>query len=298
MSDMTPDIAIAWLLFNFFLIVLTLIWGIFRYRKGTWYRKLVFRFQAYLLWGIGGIALLSSIFPFSYLYTEHLWFIEVRHSEVFWKIRQVKWGLFAGFFFIALLFLNLNGIIAKRLCPEPREFARWTREQTVAFHRVFFCGTVLVALILAVPMISLDDAFIRYLERPIEKIEPYLLGKDRNFFLFSFPMHKSVSLWVNILLWTTCIFVAFLYNYYYRRDARSKGYVKRNIVLHGSFLWLMLLVAGVWGSYVNLWGKVYTKSATPTLNKLHGLFYMDNQLAGSTLIYCGVSACNGCSNNH
>ncbi len=286
---MTPDIAIAWLLFNFFLVVLTLIWGIFRYRKGTWYRKLVMRFQAYLLWGIGGIALLSSIFPFSYLYTEHLWFYEnVEYSEVFWKIRQVKWGLFAGFFFIALLFLNLNGIIAKRLCPEPREFARWTRDRTVAFHRVFFCGTVLVALILAVPMMSLDDVFIRYIERPVEPIEPFLLGKDRNFFLFSFPMHQSLSLWVNILLWTTCIFVAFLYNYYYRRDARSKGYVKRNIVWHGTVLWIMLLAAGVWGSYVNLWGKVYTKSATPTLNTLHGLFYMDNQLVGSTLIYCLV----------
>ncbi len=283
---MTPDIAIAWLLFNFFLVVLTLIWGIFRYRKGTWYRKLVLRFQAYLLWGIGGIALLSSIFPFSYLYTEHLWFYEnVEYSEVFWKIRQVKWGLFAGFFFIALLFLNLNGIIAKRLCPEPREFARWTRDQTVAFHRVFFCGTVLVALILAVPMMSLDDAFVRYLYRPVEKIEPYLLGKDRNFFLFSFPIHQSVSLWVNILLWTTCIFVGFLYNYYYRRDARSKGYVKRNIVLHGTVLWLMLLAAGIWTAQVHLWSKLYKPSLSRRLSEYHGMFYADSMLAGATQIY-------------
>ena len=283
---MTPDIAIAWLLFNFFLIVLTLIWGIFRFRQGTWYRKLVFRFQAYLLWGLGGVALLSSIIPFSYLYTEHIWRFEgVGYSDVFWKIRQVKWGLFAGFFFIALLFLNLNGIIAKRLCPEPREFARWTRDRTVAFHRVFFCGTVLVALILAVPMMSLDDVFIRYIERPVEKIEPYLLGKDRNFFLFSFPMHQSVSLWVNILLWTTCIFVGFLYNYYYRRDARSKGYVKRNIVLHGTVLWLMLLAAGIWTAQVHLWSKLYKPSLSRRLSEYYGMFYADSMLAGATQIY-------------
>ncbi len=293
MPDMTPDIAIAWLLFNFFLVVLTLIWGIFRFRKGTWYRKLAFKFQAYLLWGLGGIALLSSIIPFSYLYTEHIWRFDfdgvdksgVGYSEVFWKIRQVKWGLFAGFFFIALLFLNLNGIIAKRLCPEPREFARWTRDQTVAFHRVFFCFTVLVALILAVPMMSLDDTFIRYLYRPVEKIEPYLLGKDRNFFLFSFPMHQSVSLWVNILLWTTCIFVGFLYNYYYRRDARSKGYVKRNIVLHGTVLWLMLLAAGIWTGQVHLWSKLYKPSLSRRLSEYHGMFYADSMLAGATQIY-------------
>lgn len=286
MSDMTPDIAIGWLLFNVFLVVLTLIWGIFRFRKGVWYRKLILRFQAYLLWGIGGVALLSSIIPFSYLYTEHIWrFENVGYSDVFWKIRQVKWGLFAGFFFIAFAFLNLNGIVAKRLCPEPREFARWTRDRTVAFHRTFFCGTVLVALILAVPMMSLNDVFIRYLERPVEKIEPFLLGKDRNFFLFSFPLHQPVSLWVNILLWTTCIFVGFLYNYYYRRDARSKGYVKRNIVIHGTVLWLMLLAAGIWTGQVHLWSKLYKPSLSRRLSEYHGFFYADSMLAGATQIY-------------
>ncbi len=283
---MTPDIAIGWLLFNVFLVVLTLIWGIFRFRKGVWYRKLVLRFQAYLLWGIGGAALLSSIIPFSYLYTEHIWrFENVGYADVFWKIRQVKWGLFAGFFFIAFAFLNINGMIAKRLCPEPREFARWTRDRTVAFHRTFFCGTVLVAIILAVPMMSLNDVFIRYLERPVEKIEPFLLGKDRNFFLFSFPLHQSVSLWVNILLWTTCIFVGLLYNYYYRRDARSKGYVKRNIVIHGTVLWLMLLAVGIWAGQVHLWSKLYTPSLSRRLSEYHGFFYGDSILAGATQIY-------------
>ena len=286
MPDMTPDIAIAWLLFNVFLVVVTLIWGILRFRKGIWYRKLILQFQAYLLWGIGGIALLSSIFPFSYLYIEHLWFFEaVGYSDVFWKIRKDKWGLFVGFFFIALAFLNLNGIIAKRLCPEPREFARWTRDRTVVFHRIFFCGTVIVALILAVPMMSLNDVLLRYLERPVEKIEPFLFGKDRNFFLFSFPLHQSVSLWVNILLWTTCLFVGLLYNYYYRRDARSKGYVKRNIVIHGTVLWLMLLAAGIWIGHVHLWSKIYKPSLSRRFSEYHGLFYADSMLAGATQIY-------------
>ncbi len=283
---MTPDIAIGWLLFNVFLVVLTLIWGIFRFRKGVWYRRLILRLQAYLLWSIGGAALLSSIIPFSYLYTEHIWrFENVGYADVFWKIRQVKWGLFAGFFFIAFVFLNLNGIIAKHLCPEPREFARWTRDRTVTFHRAFFCGTVLVALILAVPMMSLNDVLIRYLERPVEKIEPFLLGKDRNFFLFSFPLHQPMSLWVNILLWTTCVFVGLLYNYYYRRDARSKGYVKRNIVIHGTVLWLMLLAAGIWAGQVHLWRTLYKPSLSRRLSEYHGFFYADSMLAGATQIY-------------
>ena len=341
---MTPDLAIAWLIFNVFLVGITLVWGIFRYRRGIWYRRLTLKIQAYLLWGIGGVALLSSIFPFAYLYTEHLWFTsinspnafwnvwfdKVNYADVFWKLRKIRWGLFAGFFFIALAFMNANAAIANRLCPEPRESSRWTRQRTVSFHRTFFCGTVLLAILFAVPMMSMHDEYLRYTNQPVapkpvldnpevvledpavvpenpevvpedpetivEKPEEIQnstqgilhFGKDINFYLFSLPMHKAVSLWGWVLLWTTCVVVGLLYNFYYRRDARSKGYVKRHIVFHGSVLWLLLLAVGIWRSYAYLWGKVYTKSATPTLNKYHGLFYMDSQLAGTTFIYCGI----------
>jgi uncharacterized membrane protein (UPF0182 family) len=259
--------------------------------------------QAYLLWGIGGVALLSSMFPFAYLYTEHLFFFEeVGYANVFWKIIKTRWGLFFGFFFVALTFMNLNAVIAKRLCPEPREFSRWTHQRTVSYHRAFFVSTILLAILFAIPMMSLQNDFLLYLNQPIESELVHanpeenqsptsgqlFFGKDTNFYLFSLPIHKAVSRWVWILLWVTCGVVGLLYNFYYRRDARSMGFVKRNIVFHGSFLWLMLLAAGIWGSYVNLWSKVYTKSATPSLNKMHGLFYMDAQLAGSTLIYAAI----------
>ena len=120
------------------------------------------------------------------------------------------------------------------------------------------------------------------------KEESRFFGKDVNFYLFSYPMHKAISLWIQILFIVTCGIVGLLYNFYYRRDARSMGYVKRNIVLHGSILWLLLLAVEIWRSHVYLWGKVYTKSATQTLNAWYGLFYMDAQLADSTLIYCAI----------
>ncbi len=283
---MTPDFAIAWLLFNVSLITIMLVWGIIRYRRGIWYRKLSLKVQAYLLWAIGGVALLSSMFPFAYLYTEHLWFFEnVGYADVFWKIRKMRWGIFGGFFLVAFVFMNVNALIANRLCPEPREFARWTHKRTASFHRGFFCSTVVFAILLAIPMMSLQDTFIRYLERPTDIVEPILFGKDRNFYLFSFPMHKLVSLWVAILLWVTCAVVGLLYNFYYRRDARSKGYVKRNIVFHGSVLWLMLIAIGIWRSYINLWGKVFKPSLSSRFSEFHGLFYADSMLAGATQVY-------------
>ena len=347
---MTPDISIAWLLLNVVVITITLIWGIYRYRRGIWYRKLSLKFQAYFLWGIGGIALLSSFSPHSYLYTEHLWFFEnVGYPDVFWKIIKIRWGLFFGFFFAALVFMNINAVIAKRLCPEPREFSRWVHDQTVSFHRTFFCGSILIAIIFAVPMMSLHDEYILYTGQPKEekvalanaeqqeveiadaeqqaaektnidqetteivpaeleddeiadleeldtektdtvinqqsKEESRFFGKDVNFYLFSYPMHKAISLWIQILFIVTCGIVGLLYNFYYRRDARSMGYVKRNIVLHGSILWLLLLAVAIWRGYVNLWGKVYTPSLSERFSEYHGLFYADNMLAGATHVY-------------
>ncbi len=350
---MTPDISIAWLLLNVVVITITLIWGIYRYRRGIWYRKLSLKFQAYFLWGIGGIALLSSFSPYSYLYTEHLWYFEnVGYSDVFWKIIKIRWGLFFGFFFAALVFMNINAVIAKLLCPEPREFSRWVHDQTVSFHRTFFCGSILIAIIFAVPMMSLHDEYILYTGQPKEekvalanaeqqeveiadaeqqdtektnadqettetvpaeleddeianleeldtektdtvinqqpKEKSRFFGKDVNFYLFSYPMHKAISLWIQILFIVTCGIVGLLYNFYYRRDARSMGFVKRNIVLHGSILWLLLLLVVIWRIYLNLWGKVYTTTISDGLTELNGLFYMDDQLAFATRIYSGI----------
>ncbi len=330
---MSPDLAIAWLLFSTVLIGIMIVFGIFRYRRGLWYRKLSLKVQAYLLWGIGAVALISTLYPFFFLYAEHLWSFEgVGYPDVFWKILKIRWGLFFGFFLVAFLFMNLNAVIAKRLCPETREFSRWTRDRTISFHRTFFCGTILLAILFAIPMMSLHDEYFLYMGQPketkitlvdSEKIdseipdskknegditetakpdanvidikvnqkssqETLFFGKDEQFYIFSYPLHKAISLWTQILFLVTCGMVGLLYNFYYRRDARSMGFVKRNIVLHGSILWLLLLAVEIWRSHVYLWGKVYTKSATPTLNKLYGLFYMDAQLADSTFIYCAI----------
>jgi len=282
---MTPDLAIAWLLFSTVLIGITLVFGIFRYRRGLWYRKLSLKVQAYLLWGIGGVALLSCIYPFAYLYTEQLWFESVNYGDIFWKIRKIRWGLFFGFFFFALAFMNVNAFIAKRLCPEAREFSRWTHDRTVSFHRTLFFATIILAILLAVPMMSLQDSLFRYFERPTEKVGPILFGKDLNFYLFSYSLHKSVSLWVLIMLLVSCGIIGILYNFYYRRDARSMGRVKRYIIFHGTILWLMLLATNIWRIYVNLWGKVYTPPISKRLSEFKGLFFVDSALAGATQLY-------------
>ena len=329
---MTANLAIAQLLLSAFLGTVTLIWGIFRYRQNRQRRRGAFKLQASLLWILTALIGLSSFMPLAHLYTEHLWFESLGHPDVFWGLQQIRWGIFGVYFLIALGFMSANAAIANMLCPESREFRRWTHTQTFSFHRTVFCLTLVAAFLLATPMLFLDDLYLRYRNQPSaedgenlrgqETATPVIengageparlqtsptsttnnpqpttnnqptthnhFGKDRNFYLFSFPLHRWVSLWVQITLWATCVVVGLLYNFYYRRDAHTMQRVKRHIIFHGSVLWFLLLLVGGWRSYVNLWNKVYTSPLTQELSSLHGLFYVDFHLEGATRIYCGV----------
>lgn len=306
---MTPNLAIAQLLLCVCLGAVTLILGIFRYRRSRQRRRRVHKFQAYLLYILSALIGLSSFMPLAYLYTEHLWFESLGHADVFWGLQQIRWGIFGVCFLVALGFMNANAAIANVLCPESREFRRWTHTQTFSFHRTVFALTLLAALLLATPMLLIDDIYLRYQNQPsaedtsaetAREEDPgeherggtiathTYFGKDRNFYLFSFPLHRWVSLWVQITLWVTCVVVGLLYNFYYRRDAHTMQRVKRHIIFHGSVLWVLLLLVAGWRSYVNLWNKVYTRPLTQELSSLHGVFYVDAHLEGATRLYCGV----------
>ena len=290
---MSANIAIAQLLLSGFVVSVTLIWGIFRYRRGDYRRRDRFaKLQAYLLWIFGGLVGVSTFYPLSFLYTEHLWYENLGYEGIFWRIHRIRWGFFLFCFIIAAGFMNINAAIANVLCPESRAFRRWTHTQTFSFHRTVICITIVLALLMAIPMLLLDDIVVRYLNRPDAAVavaeDGLHFGKDRNFYLFNYPMHKWMSLWIQILLWVTCLVVGLLYNFYYRRDAHTMARVKRHIVFHGTALWLLLLIVAGWRSFANLWDKVYTRPLSTGFETLHGLFYVDFHLASATKIYCGV----------
>ena len=310
---MTANLAIAQLVLSALLVSVTFIWGILRYRRGNYYRRDRYnKLQAYLLWGLSGLIGISTFYPLAWLYTEHLWYENLGYANVFWGLHKIRWGFFALCFIVAAGFMNINAAIANMLCPESREFRRWTHTRTFSFHRTVIGITIVLGLLMATPMLLLDDMALRYLHQPEKAIaavaaetgvevrngEPATAAvpaedglhfeKDRNFYLFSYPMHRWMSLWIQVLLWVTCIVVGLLYNFYYRRDAHTMSRVKRHIIFHGTVLWLLLLLVSGWGSYVNLWDKVYSKPLTEGLRTLHGMFYVDFHLAGATKIYCGV----------
>ena len=83
---MSANIAIAQLLFSAFIVSVTLVWGIFRYRRGDYRRRDRFaKLQAYLLWIFGGLVGVSMFYPLSFLYTEHLWYENLGYEGIFWR---------------------------------------------------------------------------------------------------------------------------------------------------------------------------------------------------------------------
>ena len=133
---MTVNLAIAQLLLSACLVSVAFIWGIFRYRRGDFRRRDRYsKLQAYLLWAVGGLIGISTFYPLSILYTEHLWQESLGHADVFWGLQRIRWGFFLLCFLVAAGFMNINAAIANVLCPEPREFRRWTHTRTFSFHR-------------------------------------------------------------------------------------------------------------------------------------------------------------------
>ena len=225
---MTANIAIAQLMLSALLVSVTFIWGIFRYRRADYHRRDRYKkLQAYLLWGLSGLITISTFYPLSFLYTEHLWSENLGVADVFWGLHKIRWGFFALCFIVAAGFMNINAAIANILCPESREFRRWTHIRTFSFHRTVIGITIVLGLLMAAPMLLLDDIVLRYLHQPSAEVAAVAgkpdvaapdgeagaaavpveaglhFGKDRNFYLFSYPMHKWMSLWIQILLWVT-----------------------------------------------------------------------------------------------
>ena len=90
---MSANIAIAQLILSTFIVSVTLIWGIFRYRRGNYRRRDRFsKLQAYLLWIFGGLVGMSTFYPLSFLYTEHLWYENLGYEGIFWRIHRIRVG--------------------------------------------------------------------------------------------------------------------------------------------------------------------------------------------------------------
>ena len=294
---MKADLAIAQIIIGIVIAIGSLIIGMFMYRRGNRMRNLKLRVRAYILWLAGGGVSIVLCFPaIAYLYTEHLWFKSVRYEDVFWNLPKTRWSVLFKFFIVAFGFMGLNLFVGNRVCKVSGGVARWTRELTVQFYYTVLISIVLLAILLSVPMMFLWDDFLRYENGTSTGITVPDFGrelgwhlfsfpKDLGFYLFSFPVYRWASLWLKGLLWGTVIIVAVLYNGYHRRNAGMRGRVQHYFIVHGSALWLLLLGASLWRSWINIINVLYTSRTPWGFGRVDGMGYVDNMLIGAIHVY-------------
>lgn len=193
------------------------------------------------------------------------------YTSVFWKMTNTPWLLFLKYGLVAAAFLTANFILAQRLCPIPGGFRRWATGKTGSVYSFMILSIVVVSIIMGSVMIPFWDDFLRYYER--ETFTDVVDGASRNvldpqfrrdvgYYLFTLPIRHIVSLWTKALFWATFICMAILYNFYRSRDAQSRANAGKRGIFHLSGLWILILVASIWRSVVNMHRLVYSRRGT------------------------------------
>jgi len=217
---------------------------------------------------LGSLLFLPSM---GYIYTERLWFKEMGHTSVFWKMLNTPWQLFFKYGLIAGAFLAANFILAQYLCPIPGGFRRWAAGKTGSIYGTMILVIILVSIIMGSVLVPMWDEFLRYHEREPFFDAAYEGGNivrdpqfkmDVGYYLFTLPIRNFTSLWVKSLLWVTFLCMCILYNFYRTRDAHSRSNVVKKGIFHLSSLWILILMAGIWRNLINTRRLVYSPRGT------------------------------------
>ena len=97
------------------------------------------------------------------------------------------------------------------------------------------------------------------------------------YYMFTFPIHKWVSIWAKVLVWITLFFMAWIYNYYYSRDPHTMPRARRAMFIHGTVFWLMLAAVSVWRSRINIRQLLLHQRGGIWSAKVYGIGAADTQ---------------------
>jgi len=193
------------------------------------------------------------------LYTDYLWFQEVRLTSVFTTILSLKaiLGLVAGLF--VALFLYLNVRLAARPTPgdvlveleDPLGLpSRLVIEPLV---RKFLLPVALVlGFLAAMQAASQWETVIRFLNaQPFNAQDP-LFGRDISFYVFRLPLLEAIYTWVMVLLGGTFLLAVAIYLLHRGVQLTPRGpVVVPQARAHLLTLGALLLVAKAGGYYLD-----------------------------------------------
>ncbi|MBM3214786.1 hypothetical protein FJZ36_07725 [Candidatus Poribacteria bacterium] len=168
---MTGVIATLLLAIDAFLLLLALGVGLWRVRRGMRQRERRLVVQGWFTILSSWIPLFIVAFPTAaYLWTESLWFRQFvtstgapsRYETAFWRIIGFHWSVFGKFALCGGVFLLANVVVARMVCPLPKEFASWVSLHTRFVHRMLAVAAFLLSGIIAFVPMRLWEDFASY----------------------------------------------------------------------------------------------------------------------------------------
>lgn len=164
------------------------------------------------LWIIGILFLLFiSINWVVGVYTDWLWFSEIKFQNVWFTSWSYKFFSFVAFFIVALLILWGNWQLARRraIKATPEFYPRFLQIRGVSW--ILTAIALFLAFGFASSIAVRWDEFLLFLNRvPFGTNDP-IFGRDISFYLFELPVYEALQQWVVSLLLLTLIGVLAIY---------------------------------------------------------------------------------------
>ena len=165
------------------------------------------------------LVLLASLRGVARLYTDFLWFKEVKFSSVWTGIIGTKVMLVGAFFLVALVVFLLNFFIARRISPEST-LLRPDEELIRAFRllmrksggRLIAGVSVLFALFVAWPASSQWQSWMMFSNGGKFGQADQQFKRDVGFYVFKLPFISYFTDWLfMLLLWTVIVLAGFYF---------------------------------------------------------------------------------------
>ncbi|MGD0546920.1 MAG: UPF0182 family protein, partial [Terracidiphilus sp.] len=166
-----------------------------------------------ILIAVVAVIVLGSRTALSY-WVDLLWFQSLRYSEVFWKARELQWGIFAGFFLLTLLILLgvFSAIKHAHQDDLPADHTIFINGQPITLSLkpvlriVSIAGSLLVALVTGGAMASDWQTLALWWYAPKGAgVADTIFGRPLDFYLFTLPAWQLILGWLLTLSVISCV---------------------------------------------------------------------------------------------
>ncbi len=230
------------------------------------------------------LLLVALILPFSYFFTDALWFNHLGFQQLFWKTLAAKAAMFGifGFFFFLLFYVNLR--VARAIPPQQelslegsplKEFVEGARE---VWKRVVKWGFLLISIVAGIvagaSWVGQWETVLKFLKHSSFDTADPVFGKDIGYYVFTYPFQRHLVDWLigSILI----VFIVVLVVYVLEGGIRlrwGREMFAPYVLYHLSILLAAVFLLKACSYRLNMYELLFTKDGF-----VNGIGYTDSTI--------------------